>query len=101
MINEIALSVRATFSSLSFRRVFKSANIRVIMLPMLSFVKDIVSEYDLAYYNQETILGGSEIGVSSYPSFNSPYEVGDAFVDAGFNFSLQNYYNYQQLIHQS
>ena len=53
--------------------------------PMLSLVKDIVSEYDLAYYNQETILGGSEIGVSSYPSFNSPYEVGDAFVDVGFN----------------
>lgn len=53
--------------------------------PMLSLIKPIVSEYDLAYYNQETILGGSEIGVSSYPSFNSPYEVGDAMVDAGFN----------------
>ena len=53
--------------------------------PMLEFVKPIVSKYDLAYYNQETILGGSDIGVSSYPSFNSPYEVGDAFMDAGFN----------------
>ena len=48
-------------------------------------IKPITSEYDLAYYNQETILGGSEIGVSSYPAFNSPYEVGDAFIDAGFN----------------
>lgn len=53
--------------------------------PMLELVKPITSSYDLAYYNQETILGGSEIGVSSYPSFNSPYEVGDAFIDAGFN----------------
>jgi len=53
--------------------------------PMLSMVKPIVSKYDLAYYNQETILGGSGIGVSSYPSFNSPYEVGDAMIDAGFN----------------
>lgn len=53
--------------------------------PMLTYVKDIVKDYDLAYYNQETILGGTEIGLSSYPSFNSPYEVGDAMIDAGFN----------------
>ena len=53
--------------------------------PMLSLIKDEVSNYDLAYYNQETILGGTEIGLSSYPAFNSPKEVGDAFIDAGFN----------------
>ena len=50
-----------------------------------SYIKDIVKNYDLAYYNQETILGGSEIGVSSYPAFNSPYEVGDATIDTAFN----------------
>lgn len=54
-------------------------------VPMLDRVKPIVSQYDLAYYNQETILGGSELGLSHYPRFNSPYEVGDAFLDAGFN----------------
>jgi len=53
--------------------------------PMLTYVKDIVKDYDLAYYNQETILGGTAIGLSSYPAFNSPYEVGDAMIDAGFN----------------
>ena len=53
--------------------------------PMYEYIKPIVSEYDIAYYNQETILGGSDIGVSSYPAFNSPYEVGDAMIDAGFN----------------
>lgn len=52
---------------------------------MLEYIKPIVKNYDLAYYNQETILGGSEIGLSSYPAFNSPYEVGDAFINAGFN----------------
>ena len=52
---------------------------------MSSYIIDIVKNYDLAYYNQETILGGSEIGVSSYPAFNSPYEVGDATIDTGFN----------------
>ncbi len=53
--------------------------------PLLTNVKPIIQEYDLAFYNQETILGGSEIGLSHYPRFNSPYEVGDAFIDAGFN----------------
>lgn len=53
--------------------------------PMLEYIKPIASKYDLAYYNQETILGGSSLGYSSYPRFNSPQEVGDAFIDAGFN----------------
>ncbi len=53
--------------------------------PMLENIKPLISSYDLAYYNQETILGGLELGLSTYPRFNSPYEVGDAFVDAGFN----------------
>ena len=58
---------------------------------MLTEIKPIVSRFDLAYYNQETILGGKEIGLSTYPCFNSPYEVGDAFIDAGFNLvSLAN-----------
>ena len=52
---------------------------------MLTYIKDIVSNYDLAYYNQEKILGGDEIGLSDYPTFNSPYEFGDAMLDAGFN----------------
>ncbi len=53
--------------------------------PMLENIKPIVKDYDLKYYNQETILGGKELGLSNYPRFNSPYEVGDAFLDAGFN----------------
>lgn len=53
--------------------------------PMLDDLKPIIKRYDLAYYNQETVLGGTELGLSGYPRFNSPYEVGDAFIDAGFN----------------
>ena len=60
-------------------------------LDIFTYVKPIVQQYDLAYYNQETILGGSELGLSNYPQFNSPQEVGDAFIDAGFNIvSLAN-----------
>ena len=54
-------------------------------IPMLEYIKPISSKYDLAYYNQETILGGEELGYSNYPRFNSPQAVGDAFLDAGFN----------------
>ncbi len=53
--------------------------------PMLENIKQVVKTYDLAYYNQETVLGGTSLGLSSYPRFNSPQEVGDAFIDAGFN----------------
>ena len=53
--------------------------------PMVTYIKEIVTGYDIAYYNQETILGGSDLGLSDYPTFNSPYEAGDAMIDAGFN----------------
>ena len=53
--------------------------------PTIQYIKPIITKYDLKYYNQETILGGAEPGYSSYPQFNSPNDVGDAFLDAGFN----------------
>ncbi|NLK18632.1 MAG: CapA family protein [Synergistaceae bacterium] len=59
--------------------------------PMLRFIKSRVAAHDIAFYNQETILGGVKLGLSTYPCFNSPREVGDAFLDAGFNLvSLAN-----------
>ena len=53
--------------------------------PIITNIKGIVSNYDIAYYNQETILGGTELGLSDYPVFNSPYEAGEDMLDAGFN----------------
>ncbi len=50
--------------------------------------KDIISSADLAIVNQEVILGGTELGISGYPSFNGPYEVADALVNAGFDVVL-------------
>lgn len=51
-------------------------------------VKDFIQAADIAIVNQETIMGGKEYGYKGYPSFNSPYEVGDAEVKAGFNVIL-------------
>lgn len=66
---------------------------------MMKFIKPYVQNYDLRYYNQETVLGGKQNGLSSYPQFNSPTEVGDAFMDSGFNLislatnhTMDNYY---------
>lgn len=47
--------------------------------------KDLISQADLALVNQEVILGGTELGLSGYPAFNGPFEVGDALVKAGFD----------------
>ena len=52
---------------------------------MFEYIKPLVSEYDLAFVNQESIIGGKALGLSSYPSFNSPDEIGDALIDTGFN----------------
>lgn len=58
---------------------------------MFTEVDDLISNNDLAYYNQESIIGGKALGLSAYPRFNSPEEIGDAMVDLGFNLvSLSN-----------
>ena len=58
---------------------------------MLTLIAPIIKHYDLAFYNQETILGGKELGLSSYPTFNSPQEFGQNMLDLGFNMvSLAN-----------
>ena len=43
---------------------------------------------DLALVNQEVIIGGTELGISGYPSFNAPYELGDALWETGFDVIL-------------
>ncbi len=51
-------------------------------------MKEEIEAADLALVNQEVILGGAELGVSGYPTFNAPYELGDALVEAGFDVVL-------------
>ncbi|MBS2969126.1 CapA family protein [Metabacillus sp. KIGAM252] len=53
--------------------------------PMLQEIRSFFKDADLAFINQESVLGGASIGVSSYPSFNSPYEAGDALINAGID----------------
>ena len=58
---------------------------------MFEYISPLIKGKDLAYYNQESIIGGKSLGLSSYPRFNSPEEIGDDMVDMGFNMvSLAN-----------
>ena len=55
---------------------------------LFTHVQEKIESADLALVNQETILGGTELGLSGYPCFNSPYELGVAEVEAGFDVIL-------------
>ena len=58
---------------------------------MFTYIPDLIDGYDLKYFNQESIIGGKNLGISAYPSFNSPDEIGDTLVNLGFNMvSLAN-----------
>ncbi|MBM7571095.1 CapA family protein [Aquibacillus albus] len=51
--------------------------------PMFEKVKPFLRDATITLANQETMIGGEELGLSSYPRFNSPFEVGDAIHNAG------------------
>ncbi|MHC8522059.1 CapA family protein [Rossellomorea sp. H39__3] len=51
--------------------------------PMFAGVKDILKSPDFLIANQESTPGGTKIGLSTYPSFNSPYEIIDTLQDVG------------------
>lgn len=55
---------------------------------MFSNVLDEIQSADIAIANQEVMLGGTELDISGYPSFNAAFEVGDALAASGFNVVL-------------
>lgn len=58
---------------------------------MFTEIEPLIKNHDLAYYNQESTIGGKALGLSAYPRFNSPEEIGDSMVKLGFNLvSLAN-----------
>lgn len=53
--------------------------------PLYANIKPEIEKADIAVINQETILGGESFEYTGYPLFNSPWEIGDAAIDAGFD----------------
>ncbi len=65
--------------------------------PMLTNIAEYIKNYDLRYFNQESIIGGKAIGLSHYPRLNSPEEIGEDMIAAGFNMvSLANNHSFDK-----
>ena len=73
--NSVLKSGKINDSTYNFNRLFE-------------VMKKDFQEADIAIINQETILGGKFRPYDGYPNFNSPFELGDAIVEAGFDIVL-------------
>ena len=73
--NSVLKSGRINDSTYNFDRLFE-------------VMKKDFQKADIAIINQETILGGSFRPYDGYPNFNSPFELGDAIIEAGFDVVL-------------
>lgn len=51
--------------------------------PMLKDMKPYMEDATITFANQETMIGGEELGLSGYPAFNSPVEIGEELKDSG------------------
>lgn len=52
------------------------------------FTADDIAAADLACINQETVIGGNELGISGYPTFNGRTEMADELAKVGFDVVL-------------
>ncbi len=93
---EVVLSERNYYSTaeigaigdiLLHDRVYEDANTGsgYDFTDMFAPVKDMLGKPDFTIANQESIAAGSDIGLSSYPTFNSPYEISDTLKDVGID----------------
>ncbi|MCA0986475.1 CapA family protein [Guptibacillus algicola] len=80
-----SISLSAVGDILIHDRVYENAETKngYDFMPMLEAVQSEMEQADITFANQETVIGGTAIGLSSYPSFNSPQEVGDALKETG------------------
>lgn len=53
--------------------------------PLYAKIKPTIKKYDIAFVNQETVMGGTDnFDYSGYPSYNTPDSMVDALEDTGF-----------------
>ena len=59
--------------------------------PLFADIRRYIEPSLFAFVNQETNIGGEDIGLASYPNFNSPFEIARDLIEIGFNmFSRAN-----------
>ena len=67
-----------------YKAAYNSENSTYDFANMLTYTKDLLKDYDIKYYNQETIFDDSE-SYGGYPRFNTPSDFGASMIEAGFN----------------
>lgn len=83
--NEKEITLTAVGDILIHDRVYNDAETKkgYQFTPMLTNVEKYLNDSTITFANQETMIGGKEMGLSGYPAFNSPEEVGDALKEVG------------------
>lgn len=79
------ITLTAAGDVLLHKRLFKTAKklIGYDFMPKLNEAKVLFEGSDITIVNQESIIGGNKIGLSSFPKFNSPVEIGYALKELG------------------
>lgn len=54
-------------------------------MPYYQNIKPYIQKADLSFVNQETILGGNQLGASGYPNFNTPDIMANNLNEVGFD----------------
>ncbi|MCR6112291.1 CapA family protein [Bacillus sp. A301a_S52] len=82
-----SFKLAATGDVLLHNRVYKKAKRKIRrgydFNGMFEGVRHLFTQGDLTIVNQESIIGGEELGLSSYPRFNSPVEIGETLKELG------------------
>jgi len=81
------LTLIATGDNLFHDTIFKTHKQNDIynFEPIYTEVKDLIQNADLAFINQETVMGGENFGYSGYPAFNTPQSLAQTLSDTGFD----------------
>lgn len=74
------ITISAIGDVLLHRAVYRDASVgeSYDFKPIFEPVKPYLEKADITFANSESIISGKEIGVSDYPQFGSPEEIGDA-----------------------
>ncbi|QDP39129.1 CapA family protein [Radiobacillus deserti] len=84
-VEEKEITLSAIGDILLHKRVFDDAKTETgyDFTPFFEKIKPYLNDTTITMANQETMIGGTKIGLSDYPSFNSPQEIGDTLKQVG------------------
>ena len=86
-VDDNSITILGVGDNLAHEQVFLTASTGsgYDFRPFYKNIKPFITSADLATVNQETPLATALGSASGYPHFNTPTEMGDALIDAGFD----------------